>query len=297
MGEYGIGQSVSRFEDPRLLRGAGRYVNDVNLPDQAYAYVLRSPHAHAAIRRIDTEAAKAAPGVLAVLTEADVAADKLGTTRVALPRKRPDGSPLFSRPHPGLARGRVRFVGDPVALVVAETLAQAKDAAELVAIDYEALPSVTDTAEAATPGSARVWEENPDNVSHVFETGNKAAADAAFAGAAHVVKGRYVISRVHAQFMEPRGALGAYDAHDGRFTLYADVQYAHRVRDMLAATVFKIPENRGARGRRRCRRRLRHQGLAVCRAPPGAVGIEEARPPGKMGVRAQRVPARRRAWP
>jgi aerobic carbon-monoxide dehydrogenase large subunit len=240
MGEYGIGQSVSRFEDPRLLRGAGRYVNDVSLPRQAYAFVLRSPHAHATIAKIDTGAARAAPGVLGVFTEADIAADKLGTTKVALPRKRPDGSPLFSRPHPGLARGRVRYVGDPVALVVADTLAEAKDAAELIDIDYEPLPSVTDSEEAARPDSPRVWDENPDNVSHVWETGNKPAADEAFAKAAHIVKGHYVISRVHAQFMEPRGALGVYDPNDDRFTLYADVQYAHRVRDMLAGSIFKI---------------------------------------------------------
>ena len=242
--KFGIGQSVSRFEDPRLLRGAGRFVNDQSLPRQAYAYILRSPHAHAEMRRIDIAAAKAAPGVLGVFTEADIAADGLGTTKVALPRKRPDGSPLFARPHPGLARGRVRYVGDPVALIVAESLAEAKDAAELIEIDYEPLPSVTDTAEAATPGSPRVWAENPDNISHVYETGNKAAADEAFAKAAHVVKRRYVVSRVHAQYMEPRGTLGLYDPNEERFTLYADVQYAHRVRDMLAGTVFKIPNTR-----------------------------------------------------
>src|SRR5579862_3891954 len=244
MGEFGIGQSLSRFEDPRLLRGAGRYVNDVSLPRQAYAYFLRSPYAHAKIARIDTGAAKAAPGVLAVLTEADVAADGLGTTKVAIPRKRPDGSPLFSRPHPGLARGRVRYVGDPVALVVAESLAEAKDAAELIDIDYEELPSVTDVAAAVEPGAPRVWDENPDNISHVWETGNKAAADAAFVGAAHRVTSRYVITRVHAQFMEPRGTVGVYDPNEDRYTLYADVQYAHRVRDMLAASIFKIPENK-----------------------------------------------------
>jgi aerobic carbon-monoxide dehydrogenase large subunit len=242
MDKYGIGQSLSRFEDPRLLRGAGRFVNDVSLPRQAYATFLRSPHAHAAIRAIDTTAAKAAPGVLGVFTEADVAAEKLGTTRLALPRKRADGSPAFARPHPGLARGSVRYVGDPVAMVVAETLAEAKDAAELIEVDYAPLPAIATIEDALKPGAARVWDENPDNVSHIFETGNKAAADAAFAGAAHVVKGRYAITRVHAQYMEPRGTVGAYDAHDERFTLHADVQYAHRVRDMLAANVFKIPE-------------------------------------------------------
>jgi aerobic carbon-monoxide dehydrogenase large subunit len=239
--KYGIGQAVSRFEDPRLLRGAGRYVNDVSMARQAYAYFLRSPYAHAKIVAIDTSAAKAAPGVLGVFTEADVAAEKLGTTRLALPRKRADGSPAFSRPHPGLARGIVRYVGDPVAMVVAESLAEAKDAAELIQIDYEELPAIVDIEDALKPGAPRVWDENPDNVSHIFETGNKAAADAAFAAAAHVVKRKYVITRVHAQYMEPRGTLGAYDTSDERFTLHADVQYAHRVRDMLAGNVFKIP--------------------------------------------------------
>ena len=209
---------------------------------QAYAYFLRSPYAHAKIAKIDTSAARAAPGVLGVFTEADVAAEKLGTTRLALPRKRADGSPAFSRPHPGLARGFVRYVGDPVAMVVAESLAEAKDAAELIAIDYDERPAVVDIEDAVKPGAPRVWEENPDNVSHIFETGNKAAADAAFATAAHVVKRKYVITRVHAQYMEPRGTVGAYDASDERFTLHADVQYAHRVRDMLAGNVFKIPE-------------------------------------------------------
>jgi carbon-monoxide dehydrogenase large subunit len=244
MGEFGIGQPVARFEDPRLLRGQGRFVNDVNVPGQAYAYLVRSPHAHARIRSIDTAAAAAAPGVLAVYTGEDVAADRLGTPTMTLKRKRPDGSPMFAPPHPALVRGRVRFVGDPVALVVAESAAQAKDAAELVAIEYEPLPSVTSTAEAARPGAPAVWDECPDNISNVWEIGDQAATDAAFARAARIVRGRYVISRVHAQFMEPRGALGVYDPGEDRFTLYADVQYPHRVRTLLASDIFKIPEHR-----------------------------------------------------
>jgi carbon-monoxide dehydrogenase large subunit len=244
MGEFGIGQPVARFEDPRLLRGQGRFVNDVHLAGQTYASIVRSPHAHARIRSIDAAAARASPGVLAVYTGDDLAADRLGTTRTALTRKRPDGSPMFAPPHPGLVRGRVRFVGDPVALVVAESLAQAKDAAELVAIDYEPLPSVTSTADAARPGAPAVWDECPDNISNVFEMGDQAATDAAFARAAHVVRRRYVISRVHAQFMEPRGALGVYDPGEDRFTLYADVQYPHRVRNLLAGDIFKVPEHR-----------------------------------------------------
>ena len=244
MGQYGIGQPVSRFEDPRLLRGQGRFINDVNLPGQAHATMLRSPHAHARIVAINTSAALAAPGVLAVFTEADLAAAGLGTMRVALPRKRPDGSPLFYVPHPGLARGFVRYVGDPVAMIVAETLTQARDAAELVAVEYEPLPSVTETARILDPDAPAVWADCPGNLSHIFEQGNRAATEAAIAGAAHVVKQRIVISRVYAQFMETRGAIATYDAGEERYTLYADVQYPHRVRDALARNIFKVPESK-----------------------------------------------------
>jgi carbon-monoxide dehydrogenase large subunit len=244
MAKYGIGQPVPRFEDPRLLRGQGRFINDVNIPGQAHCAMLRSPHAHARIVSMDTAAALAAPGVLAVYTEADLAADGLGTMRVSLPRKRPDGSPLFYVPHPGLARGFVRHVGDPVAMIVAETLTQARDAAELVSVDYEPLPSVTETARILDPDAPAVWAECPGNLSHIYEMGNKTATDAAIASAAHVVRQRIVISRVYAQFMETRGAIGVYDPGEERFTLYADVQYPHRVRDALARNIFKIPESK-----------------------------------------------------
>jgi len=242
MAKFGIGQSVTRFEDVRLLKGEGRYLNDVNLPGQAHAVVLRSPHAHARIRGIDVDRALKAPGVLAVYTGADVERDGLGTMKMTLRRKRPDGTPMFAPPHRGLTQERVRYVGDPIAFVIAETLGQAKDAADLVQVDYDPLPSVTSTA-AAGPGSAPVWDECPDNVSNVYEAGDKAAVEAAFARAAHVVRRRYVITRVHAQYMEPRGALGVYDPGEDRYTLYADVQYPHRVRNALASMVFQIPEH------------------------------------------------------
>ena len=163
MGQFGIGQPVKRFEDRRLLRGEGRFQNDVNLPGQAHAVVLRSPHAHARILRLDTAPAMAAPGALAAFTGDDLAAAGLGVMGVPFQRKRPDGSPMFARAHLGLARSAVRFVGEPVAFVVAETLAQAKDMAELAAVDYEPLPSVTDTAEAGA-GKSPVWDECPDNI-------------------------------------------------------------------------------------------------------------------------------------
>jgi carbon-monoxide dehydrogenase large subunit len=243
MSKFGIGQSVLRAEDPRLLTGQGRFINDVNLPGQAYAVLVRSPHAHAEIKALDATAAEAAPGVLAVYTGADVTADGLGTMHTTFKRQRPDGSSMFSPPHPGLAVGRVRYVGDPVALVIAESLNQARDAAELVEIDYAELPAITSTAQAADPSSPPIWPDNPDNISNVFESGDKAAADDAFAKAAHVVRRRYDISRVYAHFMEPRGVIGSYDPGEGRYTMYADVQYPHRVRNALATRIFNIPEN------------------------------------------------------
>jgi len=242
--KYGIGQPVLRFEDARLLQGRGRYIHDVNLPGQAYAVFLRSPHAHANIVNIDTTAAKALPGVVAIFTGADYAADGLGAPKANMPRKRPDGSPMFAPGRPALCVDRVRYVGDPVAMVVAETLAQAMDAAEHIAVAYDPLASVTATGEATLAGAPAVWDECPDNVSNFTERGNKAATDAAFAQAARVIRRRYVITRVHAQYLEPRGALGAYDGAEDRLTLYADVQYPHRVRQMLAQSVFRVPESK-----------------------------------------------------
>ena len=244
MGPFGIGQALKRFEDPRLVRGGGRFHDDENLPGQAHAVVVRSVHAHARVLGIDVSAALRAPGVLAVFTGEDLAQAGLGSMRTTLSRTRPDGSPMFAPAHPVLVRDRVRCVGDPVAFLVAETVAQAEDAAELVRIDYEPLPAVTATAEAGRPGSPPVWDECPDNVSNVFEAGDRAAADAAFERAAHVVRRRYVITRVHAQYMEPRGALGVYDPREDRYTLHADVQYPHRVRHVLATSIFRVPEHR-----------------------------------------------------
>jgi carbon-monoxide dehydrogenase large subunit len=244
MSKYGIGQPVLRFEDPRLLRGQGRYINDVNLPGQAHAVFVRSPHAHAKIRSINTEAAKAAPGVAAVYTGHDVKADGLGMPKANMPRKRPDGKPMYAPQRPPLVTDRVRYVGDPVVMVIADTLAQAKDAAELVEIDYEPIPSVTSTEDTVKPGAPVVWDDCPDNISNNVERGKKADTEEAIKSAAKVVKRRYVISRVHAQFMEPRGTLGSYDPGEDRLTLYADVQYPHRVRNMLANSVFKVPESK-----------------------------------------------------
>jgi carbon-monoxide dehydrogenase large subunit len=243
MGLFGIGQPVTRFEDARLLHGRGRYHEDVNLPGQAHLVVVRSIHAHARIRGVDGAEALAMPGVCAVFTASDLG-DELGTMKMTLKRKRPDGSPMFAPPHRGLARERVRYVGDPIALVVADTRAQAEDAAERVRVDYEPLASVTATAEAVRPGAPAVWDECPDNVSNVHEAGDRAAVDAALAGAHRLVRRRYVITRVHAQYMEARGALGVWDPLEERYTLHADVQYPHRVRSALATNILRVPEHR-----------------------------------------------------
>jgi carbon-monoxide dehydrogenase large subunit len=242
--KFGIGQPVERFEDPRLLRGEGRFLNDLHWPGEAHVVFVRSPHAHARIGAIGVAEAVAAPGVLGVFTAEDLARDGLGTTAPTLKRTRPDGSAMFWRAHPGLAQGRVRHVGDPVAAVVAETLAQAKDAAEQLIVDYEALPAVVSAEAALAAGAPVVWDECPDNVSHVFEVGDRAACDSAFARAARVVKRHYAISRVHAQFMEPRGALGIYDPSEDRYTLYLDTQYPHRNREVLAQEVFRVPQHK-----------------------------------------------------
>src|SRR2546429_3107502 len=242
MGEFAIGQSVSRFEDPRLLRGGGRYVGDIMLPGMTFGYVLRSPHAHARIRSIGTSKAKAAPGVLAVLTGDDWQASGWGDLPVPDGLKRRDGS-VFRPPYPALTLDRVRWVGDYVAFVVAETYVQALDAAELVAVDYEPLPAVVSTAEAAADGAPRVWDGCADNIGFVQLFGDKAATEAAFAKAAHIVKHRFVINRVTAASMEPRGSIGDYNAAEARYTVYTTLQRAHPFRAELAP-ILKVPESK-----------------------------------------------------
>ena len=242
MAQYGIGQPVRREEDPRHLKGGGRFINDQSLPGQLHAYLMRSSHAHAAIKALDIADAEAAPGVAAVFTGENVKADGIGTPKMQAPHKRPGGEPLFHRAHRGLSLGFVKYVGDPIAMGVAENLNKAKDAAELIQIDYAPLPSVNATDVALAPGAAAVWEENPDNIAGIYEAGDEAATDAVLAGARHVVKRRLVINRVYAQYMEPRGALATYDPLDGRYTLYVDVQYPHRLRNVLAEDILKIPE-------------------------------------------------------
>jgi carbon-monoxide dehydrogenase large subunit len=244
VGEFAVGQGVSRFEDPRLLKGGGRYIDDLVLPRMAIGYVLRSPHAHARIRAIDTAQASTAPGVLLVLTGADWKRSGWGDLPVPGGQKRRDGSAMYRSPYPALAQERVRWVGDYVAFVVAETYAQAADAAELIEVDYEPLPSVTSTADATAPGAPRVWDDCADNICFVHRAGDKAAVDAAFARAQHVVRHRLVVNRVTAVTMEPRGCVGDYDATNAHYTLHGQPQGVHTFRSDLATQVLKVPESK-----------------------------------------------------
>jgi carbon-monoxide dehydrogenase large subunit len=239
---FAVGQSVRRVEDPRLLRGLGRYSDDLTLPRQAYAALVRSPHAHARVRAIDASGAIKAPGVVAVLTGADLAADAIGNLPTDATRKRRDGSPAFATPRAALALDRVRHVGDPVALVVAETREEAADAAELVAVDYEPLPAVAATLAATRSGAPAVWDESPDNVAFVWEAGNADAVARALDGAAHVTRLDFVVTRVTAAPLEPRAAVGEYDRRTGRYTLHTGVQMPHGVRNLLAEQVLRVPQ-------------------------------------------------------
>jgi carbon-monoxide dehydrogenase large subunit len=220
--KYGVGQPVRRKEDDTLVRGRGRYTDDFSLPGQAYAWIVRSTHAHGIIRSIDTDAARGMPGVLGVWTGRDLT--EYAPYTCGLPLKNRDGSPLLQTNRLPLMTDKVRFVGDPVAFVVAETLAQARDAAEAVIVDVEPLPAVTDAEAAAQPGAPQLYDHIPNNVALDYHFGDSAAIEAAFAGAAHVTKLNIVNTRVAVVPMEPRAALASYDKTSGRFTIQMPTQ-------------------------------------------------------------------------
>ena len=234
---FAIGQPVSRKEDPALLRGEGRYTDDLSLPGQAYAVVVRSRHAHGILRGVERAEAQATPGVLAVYLAADLAEAGIGPMQAA-PGKNHDGTST-PRPHQSpLASGRVRYVGDPVALVVAETLALARDAAELVTLDIEPLPAVTTARDAAAPGAPQLHDEAPGNIAMTFHYGDAEAVAAAFASAAHVARLDLRSSRVVVAQMEPRAALAAFT--DGRYVLRVGSQGVFGLRG-TAAGVMQVP--------------------------------------------------------
>src|SRR5262249_47168352 len=200
--KFGVGQAVRRLEDQALITGGGRYTDDFRFSNQAHAYILRSPHAHARIAAIDTSNALRARGVLAVLTGADVEADGLGLMPCMIPMTSRDGKPRYDTPRPVLATERVRHVGDPVARVVAKTLLEARDAAEKIEVEYEELPHAVDTYAAAQPGAPKVWEHIPNNIAFDWENGDRAGVEAALRGAHRVIKLRIVNNRVVANSME-----------------------------------------------------------------------------------------------
>jgi aerobic carbon-monoxide dehydrogenase large subunit len=240
--KYGVGQPVRRKEDDTLVRGKGKYTDDFALPGQAYAWMVRSSHAHGIIRGINTAAAKAMPGVLGVWTGADLASTNYKPFICGLPLKNRDGSPLLQTNRMPLATDKVRFVGDPVAFVVAETLAQARDAAEAVEVDIEPLPAVTNAEEAAKPGAPQLYDHIPNNVALDFHYGDTAKIDAAFASAAHVTKLDIVNTRVAVVSMEPRTALGHYDKTSERYTIQVPTQGVSGNKATIARILNVPPE-------------------------------------------------------
>src|SRR5215472_15300205 len=244
--KFGIGQPVRRHEDLRLISGRGRYTDDIALPRMAHAVMLRSNLAHAHIKRVDAAAARGMPGVVLVATGDNIRADDLGDIPCVTPLVNRDGTPRHDTPRPALAIGKVRHVGQSVALVVAESFAAARDAAEAITVDYEPLPAVIEAKDAIAPGAPQLFETIPGNIVFDWDNdmGDAKATDAAFAQAAHVARLELVNNRVVVNSMEPRNAIADYDPDSGRSTLYTATQGPHFVRDPLAELVLKIPKDR-----------------------------------------------------
>jgi carbon-monoxide dehydrogenase large subunit len=244
MSAQGIGAAVKRKEDRRFITGKGQYTDDLVLPGQTYAVFVRSPHAHARLGKVDTAAALAAPGVVAVLTGADVAAAELGGMPCGWGIHNKDGTPMVEPPHPALAQGKVRHVGDPVAMVIAETKRQARDAAQLVDVTYETLPAVAHLAGAVAPGAPLVWDEAKGNLCYDWHLGDAAAVDAALKNAKHIVDIDLDNNRLVPNAMEPRAAIGHYDAANDRYTLYTTSQNPHVIRLLMGAFTLHVPEQK-----------------------------------------------------
>jgi len=242
MRQSDTGQAVRRFEDERLLRGDGLFVDDINLPGMVYGIVLRSPHGHAKIKSIDVDSARSAPGVLTVITALDWERAGLGDLPSHPGLTRRNGVPMYLPRYPVLAGDRVRWVGDPVAFIVAETAAQAMDAAEIASIEYESLEAVVSTLRAIEPGAPRVYDDCEDNVGFTQSAGDEVAVNRGFAAAAHVVKGHFVINRVTAAPMEPRGVIAHFDKDCSRFTVYTPTQRPHSFRAQLAK-ILQVSED------------------------------------------------------
>ncbi|MDX1515002.1 MAG: molybdopterin cofactor-binding domain-containing protein, partial [Gammaproteobacteria bacterium] len=243
MADTGIGAAVRRKEDYRFLTGSGRYLDDINLANQCFACFVRSPHAHASFT-IDTKAASKMPGVVAVYTGADIAKAGLGGLICGWTITGKDGQPHKAPPHPLLAQDTVRHVGDTVAVVIAETYQQAKDAAEQVAVDYSPKAAVTSPAEALEKGAPQVHDDAPGNLCYDWEIGDKAATDAAFEKADHVTSLELVNNRLIPNAMEPRAAIGEYNPGSDEITLYTTSQNPHVARLVISAFIQLAPEHK-----------------------------------------------------
>ncbi|MBS0548638.1 MAG: xanthine dehydrogenase family protein molybdopterin-binding subunit [Proteobacteria bacterium] len=239
--KFGVGQPVPRQEDPTLLKGQGRYTDDVNLDNQVYAVMVRSQVAHGVIKGIDTAEAKGMPGVLGVWTGADLVEAGFGLLKCIIPFPNRDGTPMKKPDRPSLPTDKVRFVGDPVAFVVAETLAQAKDAAEAVMVDIESLPSVTDARAGAQAGAPQLYDDVPNNVCLDWTFGDSAKVTEAFGKAAHVTKLHILNNRVVVASMEPRSAIAEYDPKDERWTLHTCSQGVFGLKNQIANDILKVP--------------------------------------------------------
>ena len=239
-----IGESVLRKEDVRFLTGAGQYTDDVILQDISYTVFVRSPHAHAVIKKINKAAALAAPGVLAVFDGQDVAADKVGGLPCGWLITSTNGEPMKEPPHPILAQGKARYVGDGVAMVIATSYEAAKNAAELVEVDYEVLASVVDVRDAQAAGAPLVHYEAPENHCYKWAIGYKAKVDEVFQTAAHITKLDLVNNRLIPNAMEPRAAIGLYNLASDEYTLYVSNQNPHVERLLLTAFVMGLPEHK-----------------------------------------------------
>ncbi len=240
----GIGASVRRKEDFRFIQGRGAYTDDADKPGQLHAWILRSPHAHARIKSVDISAAASMPGVVEIYTGADMAKDGVGGLPCGWQIHNKDGSPMAEPPHPVLAQDKVRHVGDPVAVAIAATRQQARDAAEAISVDYEVLPAAATMEAALKPGAAAIHDGVAGNLCYDWHIGDKALVDAAFAGAAHVVKFDLVNNRLIPNAMEPRSAVGEFDRTTGDYTLTTTSQNPHVIRLLMGAHVLHLPESK-----------------------------------------------------
>jgi aerobic carbon-monoxide dehydrogenase large subunit len=244
MSATGIGAAVRRKEDFRFITGKGQYTADINRPGQAHVAFVRSPHGHAKIKKIDAKSAAEAPGVLAVLTGAELAADKIGNLICGWMIHSKDGSPMKMAPHPAIAHGKACYVGDPVAVVIAETMTQARDAVERVNVEYEVLPAVADPAQAQSNGAPQIHEVAPHNAIYHWHLGDAKAVDAAFKAAKHVTRLDLVNNRLVPNAIEPRAAIGEYDAGAQSYTLWNTTQNPHVARLVISAFVGVAPEHK-----------------------------------------------------